>query len=50
MIEPKPIETNLPQVDCKDDPSGAAVAWALLAMGTALIVSTILAAIWAVNL
>jgi hypothetical protein len=50
VIEPEHIESDLPQLDRKDDPRGAAVAWALLAVGVALITGTILAVIWAVNL
>jgi hypothetical protein len=49
MIEPEYIEFDLPQLDCADDPRGGAVTWALLAVGAALIIGTILV-IWAVSL
>ena len=50
MIEPEHIECDLPRLDRKDDPRGGAVAWALLVVGTALVISTILAVIWTVSL
>lgn len=50
MIEPEHIEFDLPRLDRRDDPRGGAVAWALLAVGVALVASTLLAVIWAVSL
>jgi hypothetical protein len=47
---PAHIESNLPQLDRKDDPRGGAVAWALLAVGTAVLAGTILVMIWALSL
>jgi hypothetical protein len=49
MTEPKHIESDLPQLDRNDDPRGGAVAWALLAVGAALITGTILTVIWAMS-
>ena len=50
MIEPEHIESDLPQLDRKDDPRGGAVAWALLAVSAALVTGTIVAVIWALSL
>lgn len=50
MIEPEHIECDLPQLDRRDDPQGGAVAWALLAVGVALVAGILLAVIWAVSL
>jgi hypothetical protein len=50
VIQPKHMKSDLPQLDRKDDPHGGAIAWALLAVGAALIACTILVVIWAVNL
>jgi hypothetical protein len=50
MIEPKDIEFTLSQLDRRDDPRGAAVAWALLAVGVALVVGTLLTVTWVVSL
>ena len=50
VIEPEHIESDLPQLDRKDDPCGGAVAWALLAVSAALVAGTILAVIWALSL
>lgn len=50
MIEPEHIEFDLPRLDRRDDPRGGAVAWALLAVGVALVAGTLLAVIWAVSL
>jgi hypothetical protein len=49
MTEPEHIEFDLPRMDCRDDPRGGAVAWALFAVGVALIAGTVLAVIWAVS-
>lgn len=49
MIGPEHIESRLPQLDRNDDPRGGAVAWALLAVGAALVAGTIVAAIWLVS-
>jgi hypothetical protein len=46
MIKPEHKEFDLPRLDCRDDPRGGAVAWALLAVGVALVVGTRLAMIW----
>jgi hypothetical protein len=45
MIEPEHIQFDLPPLDCRNDPRGGAVAWALLAIGVALVVGTLLAVI-----
>ena len=45
MIEPEHIQVDLPQLDRRDDPRGGAVAWALLAVGVALVASILLAVI-----
>jgi hypothetical protein len=39
MIEPEHIEFDLPKLDRTDDPRGGAVAWALLTVGIAAVVS-----------
>jgi hypothetical protein len=46
MIDPKHVESDLPELVRTDDPWGGAVAWALLTVGVALIVVTIVAVIW----
>ncbi len=43
MIKPEHIEFDLPQLDRTDDPRGGAVAWALLAVGVAVVASILLA-------
>lgn len=50
MIEPEHIEFDLPQLDRRDDPQGGAVAWALFAVGVALVAGTLLAVVWAASL
>lgn len=50
MAEPEHIQFDLPQLDRRDDPRGGAVAWALLAVGLAVVAGIILAVIWAANL
>jgi hypothetical protein len=45
MIDPEDVESDLPELDRTDDPRGAAVAWALLAVGVVLAVVIILAVI-----
>jgi hypothetical protein len=50
VIEPEHIELDLPRLDRKDDPRGGAVAWALLAVGMALVAGILLTVIWAVKL
>ncbi len=47
MIEPEHVASDLPELDRSHDPSGGAVAWALLAMGATLIFGGISAAVWA---
>jgi hypothetical protein len=37
----------LPELDRADDPRGKAVAWALLAVGMALVTGILLAVMWA---
>ncbi|MGH3816090.1 MAG: hypothetical protein ACRDUV_27190 [Pseudonocardiaceae bacterium] len=50
MIEPEHIEVDLSRLDRRGDPRGGAVAWALLAVGVALVTVTLLVVIWAVSL
>jgi hypothetical protein len=47
MIEPEDVASGLPELDRTDDPRGAAVAWALLAVAAVLAVAIILALIYA---
>ena len=47
MIEQQHTEFDLPRLDRRDDPRGGAVAWALLAVGVALVAGILLAVIWA---
>jgi hypothetical protein len=47
-FEPEHVESALPQLERTDDPrGGGAVAWALLAVGVAVVVGVLLAAMWA---
>jgi hypothetical protein len=46
MIEPERVASDLPELDLSDDPSGAAAAWALLAVGATLIFGSLSAVIW----
>jgi hypothetical protein len=46
MIDSECVASDLPELDRADDPSGGAVAWALLAMGATLIFGSISAAAW----
>ncbi|HWR48429.1 MAG TPA: hypothetical protein VN327_12590 [Pseudonocardiaceae bacterium] len=46
MIEPEHLASDLPELDRTDDPRGGAVAWALLAMGVALVAGILLAVMW----
>jgi hypothetical protein len=46
MIEPEHVASDLPELDRSDDPSGGAVAWALLAMGVTLTFGSFSAVIW----
>lgn len=46
MIEPEHVASDLPELDRTDDPRGGAVAWALLAVGVALIAGILLAVMW----
>ncbi|MGH7866218.1 MAG: hypothetical protein ACREP9_00975 [Candidatus Dormibacteraceae bacterium] len=41
MTEPEHTPSDLPELDRTDDPRGAAVAWALLAVGVILVVTII---------
>lgn len=50
MTEPEHIKFDLPRLDRSEDPRGGAAAWAVLAVGLALVAGTVLAVIWAVNL
>ena len=43
MIEPEHLASDLPELDRTDDPRGGAVAWALLAVGMALLAGIFLA-------
>ena len=45
MIDPKHVESDLPELVRTDDPRGGAVAWALLAVSVALVIATILVVI-----
>jgi hypothetical protein len=47
MGEQEHVESNLPELDRTDDPTGGAVAWALLAVGGALVAGIFLAVMWA---
>jgi hypothetical protein len=49
MIEPEHIALDLPELDRTDDPRGGAVAWALLAVGAALLAGTMVVLIWVVG-
>jgi hypothetical protein len=46
MIEPEHVAPDLPELDRRDDPRGGAVAWALLAVGVALVAGILLAVVW----
>jgi hypothetical protein len=46
MREPEHSASNLPELDRTDDPRGGAAAWALLAVGMALIGGIFLAVMW----
>ena len=47
MVEQEHVESDLPELDCTDDPGGGAVAWALLAVGGTLITGILIAMMWA---
>jgi hypothetical protein len=47
MIDQEHVESELPELDRMDDPEGGAVAWALLAVGGALVAGILLAVLWA---
>ncbi len=47
MIEREHVDSDLPELDRTDDPRGGAVAWALLAVGVALVAGILLATMWA---
>jgi hypothetical protein len=42
MVEPEHLASDLPELDRTGDPRGSAVAWALLAVGTALVAGLLL--------
>jgi formate hydrogenlyase subunit 3/multisubunit Na+/H+ antiporter MnhD subunit len=46
MTEPERAPSNLPELDRRDDPRGGAAAWALLAVGMALLGGIFLAVMW----
>ena len=46
MTEPERVEAGLPDLDRSDDPRGGAAAWALLAVGVALLAAIVVAVIW----
>lgn len=46
MIESEHIKFDLPRLDRRDDPRGGAVAWALLAVGVAMVAGILLTVIW----
>lgn len=45
MTEPEHTAFDLPQLDRTDDPRGGAAAWALLAVGVAVVISILLVAL-----
>jgi hypothetical protein len=47
MIDQEHVESELSELDRMDDPEGGAVAWALLAVGGALVAGILLAVLWA---
>lgn len=47
MIEPGCVESELPELDRTDDPRGGAAAWALLAVGAAVVAGILVALMWA---
>jgi hypothetical protein len=47
MIEREHVDSELPELDRTDDPRGGAVAWALLAVGVAVVAGIFLAVMWA---
>jgi len=47
MVEQEYVKSDLPELDRTDDPEGGAVAWALLAVGGALVAGILLAVMWA---
>lgn len=47
MIKREQLGSKLPELDRTNDPRGGAAAWALLAVGTALIVGIVAAVMWA---
>jgi hypothetical protein len=46
MIKREQLGSDLPELDRTDDPRGGAAAWALLAVGTALIAGIGAALMW----
>lgn len=46
MAEPRRISSELPQLDRTDDPRGGSVAWALLAVTTAVIAGIVVSLAW----
>jgi hypothetical protein len=49
MIKREHLEPGLPELDHTDDPRGAALAWALLAVGVVVIVGILTAMTWAIG-
>ena len=47
MIESGRVSFDLPELDRTGDPRGGAVAWALLAVGMALVAAIFVAVLWA---
>ncbi|MGH3779720.1 MAG: hypothetical protein ACRDRO_03570 [Pseudonocardiaceae bacterium] len=47
MIEPEQVESDLQKLDRTDDLRGGAAAWALLAVGVALVAEIVLTVMWA---
>jgi hypothetical protein len=45
-MEPEHSASNLPELDRTDDPRGGAVAWALLAVGAALMGGILVMVLW----
>lgn len=46
MVESERVSSDLPELDQREDPRGAGAAWALLAVGAAVIAGIIGAVIW----
>lgn len=49
VSEPEDVGSGLPELDREDDPRGGAVAWALLAVGVALLAGILLLVPWLIG-